>query len=129
MSDDYVETVALPQQSVDAAIKAIGERINAVGMSTATQGAELASMQRVVDRLESEMNMGTTQVGLMYAQVNKTAASLGMLRAEIAGAGKMHEDLQADMLALLGDIYSRVTAFCLIVGLSLAVLAFALWIK
>jgi hypothetical protein len=129
MANDYVATVALQQESVDSALKALGERVTAISMSNATHGAELASMQLVVDRLESELSMGTTQVGLMYAQVNKMAASLGMLRAEIAGARVMHDGMQIDMLGLLKKSYSWIVAFCVAAGLSLSVLAVALWFK
>ena len=129
MAEDFVQTMTLHQAEVDAAIKGQGERVTAVAMQVASQGAEIASVQRTMDRLESELGMGTTQVGLMYAQVTKIGASVGMLRAEIAGARKMSDDMQADTLALLGDIYGRITAFCATVAFALLVLGIALWLK
>ena len=125
MTEDYVKTLTLRQEEVDAAIKGQDQHVNAVAMQVASQGAELASLRHTLDKVESQQGMGETQVSLMYAQVNKVAASIGMLRAELAGARKFHDDMQLDILAVVTSMHNRVTWFCTVVAISLVLLAIA----
>ena len=129
MAEDFVQTVALYQRDVDAALKGLGERITAVSMSNASHGADVASLRRIVERIDSQQSMGDTQVTLMYTQVNKISASVGMARAEIAGANKLYLEAQAEVIEHLIDIYRRVTTFCFLSGAVLVLLALLLWLK
>lgn len=129
MAEEYVATVALNQADVDAALKAVNDRVTAVGMSAASNGASIASMQSAIDRLEASQGMGDTQVSLLYTQVSKLGASIGMARAEIAGANKLYLEAQAECINHLVDIYRRVTTFCFLCGAAFVALAVVLWLK
>ena len=126
MSEDlYIATVALPADAVQDAIKGVNRRVDAIAMQAATQGAHIAGVQFAIERLEQTSGASDETVHLVYTQVNKTLASVGMMRAELAGIevrlADRHDDLKADL-----DMLSRRVKLALI---GVFLLTLIVWLK
>lgn len=127
MTKDYVATVALDADAVQNALRGMNRRVDAISLSAASQGTRIAGMDRAVGDLTIQQSAASAQAALIYAQVNKCSASVGMLRNEVAGLARMLDAARLSQAETLVEVLQGqrriIVLLLLAIGLSLFRLA------